>query len=606
MTSTVERSLSGLAAEPRLRVCHIMSADLWAGAEVQLATVASYLAGRPDVDLSVVVFNDGALARELRALDIDVTVIDEHRASAMRILAFLVGFLRERGVHIVHTHRYKDNLLGTVAAKLADVPHVIRTVHGLAEPMRGWDRVKYQVLDRLDRLALSYCSDAIIAVSRHTAETLKASGYKRSAVHHIHNGVTLQKVRPSQSREHVRRALGIGPDTLLIGTAGRLSPVKAQDDLIRAAGLLVPDLPGVRVLIAGDGPLRGELGALSAQLGIDRHVLFCGARDDIYDVIAALDIFVLPSLSEGVPMALLEAMALGTPVVATAVGGVPEVVINRASGLLVPPRDERALADACLELARNRRWARTLAARARGIVESGFSREANGEALVRAYRAVAGAPAAPRASLRRQSGTAGLSSALVRGFATYARRRCGRAVRTGIERWRMQRLRHNPERLTSALASARGILIVCHGNIIRSPFAARLVAQAVSDRGHLSVRSAGLAAVPGRPPHPTAAHLATTRSVDLSDHAASSLAPDVVRSSDVIFVMDVPQLIAMRERFPEARDRTFLLTCLAAEAPLEIGDPVDGDESRFQSCFDHIATAVRPIVHTLGSAATAQ
>lgn len=367
------------------------------------------------------------------------------------------------------------------------------------------------------------------------------------------------------------------------------------------------EVPGVRVLIAGDGPLRGQLEALAARLGISRQVLFVGARDDIYDLIAAMDIFVLPSLSEGVPMALLEAMALGTPVVATAVGGVPEIVTNRANGLLVPPRDECALADACLELALNRPWALTLAGRARRIVEDEFSRDANGRAVVDAYHSIAGPPnAAAGHDMPRPVGVVRLSAALVRGFMAYARRRCRDAVDIGIERRRMQRLRHNPDRLTSALRSARAILIVCQGNIIRSPFAARLVAQALSDRGRVAVKSAGLGAVPGRPPHPTAAQIATTRSVDLTGHAASSLAPDIVRSSDVIFVMDVPQLIAMRERFPEAWDRTFLLTCLAADAPLEIGDPVDGDESRFQSCFDHISRAVRPIVHTLASGATIQ
>jgi len=156
------------------------------------------------------------------------------------------------------------------------------------------------------------------------------------------------------------------------------------------------------------------------------------------------------------------------------------------------------------------------------------------------------------------------------------------------------------------LQSARRILIVCQGNIIRSPFAAQLVADALRERGWPSVLSAGLAAVPGRPPHPTAALIATTQRVDLSTHAASALAADVVAASDIIFVMDVAQLVALHERFPAARGRAFLLTSLAADAPLEITDPVDGDEARFRSCFDHIARAVRPIVQTLCSAPVLQ
>jgi len=138
--------------------------------------------------------------------------------------------------------------------------------------------------------------------------------------------------------------------------------------------------------------------------------------------------------------------------------------------------------------------------------------------------------------------------------------------------------------------------MVCHGNIIRSAFAARLVAKALGDREAVRISSGGLAAVAGKPAHPTALQLATARSVDLSRHAASPIAQETVAESDVIFVMDIPQLVTMRQRFPEARSKTFLLTCLAADAPLEIRDPVDGDESRFEACFDHISHAVSPIV----------
>src|SRR5437867_2914963 len=126
-----------------MRVCHVMSADLWAGAEVQVATTLSYLVERSDVDAIAVLLNEGRLAEELRQLGVEVAVVDEHLHSSLAILRFLVRFLRKRQVDIVHTHRYKDTVLGAVAAKLVGVPHVIRTVHGLREPMRGWERVKF-------------------------------------------------------------------------------------------------------------------------------------------------------------------------------------------------------------------------------------------------------------------------------------------------------------------------------------------------------------------------------------------------------------------------------------------------------------------------------
>ena len=151
-----------------LRVCLIMTADLWAGAEVQVATTAAYLAEQRDVTLAAVLFNDGWLARELRRLPIEVAIVDERRHNAWQIVVRVARFLRARRIDLVHTHRYKDNVLGSAAAKLAGVPHVIRTVHGIAETMRGWDRMKDRVYDTIDKATLRACAARIVGVSEHT------------------------------------------------------------------------------------------------------------------------------------------------------------------------------------------------------------------------------------------------------------------------------------------------------------------------------------------------------------------------------------------------------------------------------------------------------
>lgn len=571
-----------------------MSADLWAGAEVQVATTVSYLVERSGVHVIAVLLNEGRLAEELRRLGVEVAVVDEHRHSSLEILRFLTRFLRDRDVDVVHTHRYKDTVLGAIAAKLTGVPHVIRTVHGLREPMRGWDRAKFSAYEALDKLALWCFADRVIAVSRSMAETLRQSGYRRSSVTHIHNGLDLQKVKAARNRQDVRRELGVGSRAFLIGTVGRLSAVKGHADLLRAAALILQLEREAKFLIVGGGPLRDDLTSLAAELGVDRECLFTGPRADIYDLVGAMDLFVLPSLDEGIPLALLEAMALGRPVVATRVGGVPEGIRHRETGLLVEPRDERALAAACLEMAANREWADTLGARARRLVEAEFSHATNGRELLNAYRDVA--------SLRREHRGAVSVLSLCIALPMALLQSVWRRLRCALERWRMARIRRNPAALTAALQSATSMLIVCHGNIIRSPFAARLVAQALGQSGRVRISSGGLEAVPGRPPHETAVFTATALRVDLSDHAAAPVTPERVASSDVIFVMDVHQLLVMRRRFPEARARTFLLTCLAPEVPLEVRDPVDGDESVFHACYDHISKAVRPIVSVLTAA----
>jgi protein-tyrosine-phosphatase len=196
----------------------------------------------------------------------------------------------------------------------------------------------------------------------------------------------------------------------------------------------------------------------------------------------------------------------------------------------------------------------------------------------------------------RSIATALLSGVLLRGTG-YARR----TFEDAIERNRMRRVRRDTSPLVMRLRRARCILIVCHGNIIRSAFAARIVAEAVGE-GSIVITSAGLEAVSGGPAHPLAIATAGERGVDLTHHVSSRIATQHVEAADVILVMDVRQLVTLRRRFPHAGSKTFLLTCLAPTGPLEIRDPVYGDAPQFQTCFDDIACAVRPIVATLSEA----
>lgn len=176
----------------------------------------------------------------------------------------------------------------------------------------------------------------------------------------------------------------------------------------------------------------------------------------------------------------------------------------------------------------------------------------------------------------------------------YAVERARQRVVYSIARAETSRLRRDPAKIVRALRDAKQVLIVCHGNIIRSAFAARLMAQTL-DRGRVRVVSAGVEATPGRPPHPIALRIAARHRVDLSRHAASRVSADEIRASDVVFAVDVPQFVALRTRFPDARDKIFLLTSLAPRTPLEIADPIFGDDHAFETCFAHITQAVDPI-----------
>jgi len=575
-----------------MNVCMVMTADLWAGAEAQVATAASHLARRGDVDLSAVLFNDGWLAAQLRTAGVDLEIVDEQRHGAAGIVSRIARFLRARRVDVVHTHRPKDNVLGSLAAAMARVPHVVRTVHGLTEPMDGWARVRYAAYEAIDKAALWARADRIVAVSRATADVLKQSGYKRSAVTTIHNGVDLAAIRAHRPAAEVRAALGVPADAFLVGTAGRLTPVKGHEYLIRALQWMRPGEPSACTLIVGSGPEEPRLRALARSLGLERSCVFvdpaADRRASVYDLVAALDVFVLPSISEGIPMALLEALALERPAVASAVGGVPEIVVDRTNGLLVEPRHPRALADACLALARNRTWAQMLGIRGRRTVESSFSSERNGAALAAMYRDVVRARTAGRA------GAAAIVVAPVRALVARVDRKARHLAATR----RAERLRSNPAALVSALARARRVVVVCHGNIIRSPFAERLIADGLTE-GAVSVTSAGLGAENGRLSPDFAVAAAARHRINLRGHGARRLTPADVAAADVLFVMDVQQQLALVHAHPSAAGKVFLLASLAADTPLAVHDPVDDDAPVFDACYAHIARAVEPIVRHL-------
>src|SRR5439155_1001700 len=229
-----------------------------------------------------VLFNDGWLAHELRRLGIEVAVVDERRHTAVQILQFLTTHLRARHVDFVHTHRYKDTILGTVAAKRAGVPHVIRTVHGLREPMRGWDRAKLAAYEAADRVVLRWFADRVVAVSARAAESLRHSWVWGAPIAQIHNGVNLGTVRAARTPSEVRQTLGIGRDELTVGTAGRLSRVKGHEYLLRAAALILEQEPRSRFLFVGSGPLQNDLIDGAAAAGIGRACILV----DLYREVA--------------------------------------------------------------------------------------------------------------------------------------------------------------------------------------------------------------------------------------------------------------------------------------------------------------------------------
>ena len=375
------------AVDARIKVCHIASGDLWAGAEAQIANLLRALVRQGTLNLSAILLNHGRLADELRSLGIETAVIPEGEKGFTGIYSEASQLLAGRDVQILHSHRYKENLLAALVARRCRIPHLVRTQHGLPEPQQGFRGVKQGLIRGLDRFAARRSSARVISVSTEMTRQLSRHMDSRRIVT-IPNGIDPDAVTSRFTPGEARERLGIFPGVPVIGTAGRLEPIKRLDLFLQAAARIAAHSGQARFVIAGDGRERQRLQALARALRLEDKVLFLGHRDDVYDVLRALDLLVLSSDHEGLPMVLLEALCLGTTVVARNVGGISEVIRNDVNGILIDSSDPESLAEACVQLLGDPpRRARLSAAGARTVRE-GFSAQATAAQVYALYRSL--------------------------------------------------------------------------------------------------------------------------------------------------------------------------------------------------------------------------
>ena len=261
-------------------------------------------------------------------------------------LVKLFMLMRQRRPDIVHTHTAKAGALGRIAARLAGVPVVVHTFHGsvFAGYFGSLTSLFFQWVERV--LALG--TDAVVTVSQRVAEDLEQRGIApKEKIQVIPLGLEIDRFAlVSRRRGELRRELGLAPDTPLVGSVGRLVPIKDLGTLLNAMVLVSKAYPKAVLLVAGDGDERDALEEEASRLGLGSSVHFLGFREDLERIYADLDLAVNCSLNEGTPVALIEAMAASVPVVATGVGGTPDLLEDGRLGRLVPPRDPQALAEA--------------------------------------------------------------------------------------------------------------------------------------------------------------------------------------------------------------------------------------------------------------------
>ncbi len=296
------------------------------------------------------------------------TVVPLHRTPGFHpsLAARVARLAREQNVGVVHCHHYSPYIYGRIAGMLDRRLPIMMTEHGrLSDAAPGRKR-------RLANVLFGRHPGRVFAVSEALKQHMVAEGFAPD-IRVIYNGIDPGTAATPADRAAARRRVGLGADDFVIGTAARLDPVKDLPTLVDAFARVRASAPNARLVIVGDGPEKEAVCSAIAAHGAGDGVLLLGYRADVRQLFPAFDVYVNSSISEGVSLTILEGMAAGLPVVATGVGGTPEVVIAGATGLLVPPRSAPALAEAIGSLQAAPQRGRTMGAAGRARVEARFT-----------------------------------------------------------------------------------------------------------------------------------------------------------------------------------------------------------------------------------------
>ena len=332
----------------KLHIVHLVSGDQWAGAEALQSHLLTHLASQaPGCELSVICLNEGELARRLSDAHVEVVVLPESSLSFGEIFWRSRNLLAARRPHILHSHRFKEHFLAAALAPLLRA-RTVATVHGLPEPART-RRLRYELQTALTLRLLRTRFDRVVAVSSDLRRRLIADcGFAASKLDVVINGIPIPPAAP-QARQD---------DTLHVGSVGRFVTVKRFELFLEAVALLNERFPKVEFSILGDGPEREMLVQRAVALGVSDRVRLMRPVLNPHPYFESLDVYVNTSAHEGLPLTVLEAMAHGVPVVASAVGGIPEIARNSDEAILVSssqPADFAAAISRLLEDATERR-----------------------------------------------------------------------------------------------------------------------------------------------------------------------------------------------------------------------------------------------------------
>jgi len=337
------------------------------GTERQLVNIIKGLYGKSEYYIEVsVLYKSGPIAKDLNTLGIKINYINMKSIYDLFGISRLSRIMKNNNFDIVHTFLFDANFIGAISAKLAGVHNIISS----RRDTDVWKTKRHILAERLG----AKLSRHIIANSNACREfVIKQEKIDLSKVQVINNGIDLDIFSRKENNENLKQELGIHEDYCVITAVGTLSDKKGQKYFLKAAHKISDDFNKTRFILVGNGPIRSELKKLTIELELSKKIIFTGFRNDIPEILSITDIFCLSSTYESSPNAILEAMAFELPVVATSVGGIPEIVIDQKTGILVPPENHVILADALIKLIKDKDLGNKMGQEGRRIVEKKFN-----------------------------------------------------------------------------------------------------------------------------------------------------------------------------------------------------------------------------------------
>jgi glycosyltransferase involved in cell wall biosynthesis len=362
-----------------LKISHIISGDLWAGAEVMAYHLLKGLLKYEDLELSVILLNPGRLADEIHGLGIPVEVFDESKLNFLQLVSKIRKAIRERPPDIIHSHRYKENILAFLALWGKKSSRLISTRHGLPESNGAGVGLKANLISRANSYLLARRFHTVVAVSIEVKNLLmEKEGCLKEKVELIHNGIEVP--------ENIRRAKS--KDPFVIGSAGRFFLVKDYPLMVEIARMAASRTRHIVFKLAGDGPEKEPIFSLIKKYELENTFKLEGNVNDMGHFYDGLDLYLNTSLHEGIPMSVLEAMAYGLPIVAPRVGGFPEIIQDGVHGFLVENRNPTDFADRCFSLYEDDQLRSRMGMASRERVEKDFSIDRMASQYYKLYREV--------------------------------------------------------------------------------------------------------------------------------------------------------------------------------------------------------------------------